>query len=286
MFEEKKIKELVLVSLVADSYSLGSHWVYDENQLAKDSINWNILNAPMAIWHKGKGAGEFTHYGDQTLWLYEFILENNNFNEKEFSKYWFEKMKTYDGYLDSASKQSMQNIANGITPSGSTSTDMSVIGRIAPLLLVSENKIEFLQNVEKLINLTHNNIKTITCGKFFAKLLLMVLEGKNIIESISFLKDEFDTSIQKMITRGIDSKNENTYDSIRNFGPACDIDDGFSGIIHLLCKYDNLKELLIQNAKAGGDTSSRAMISSIIFMANKSYNQIPQEWLAIKANIN
>lgn len=285
MIEQKKAKDLVLVSLVADSYSLGSHWVYDEKQLAKESINWNTLNTPMAIWHKGKSAGEFTHYGDQTLWLYEYIIENNKFDEKEFAKYWYEKMKTYDGYLDSASKQSMQNIANGITPSGSTSTDMSIIGRIAPLLLVSKDKMEFLQNTEKLIKITHNNIKTIICGKFFAKLLLMSLEGKNITESIEFLKDEFDTSVQKMISRGLESKNDDTYDSIRNFGPACDIDDGFSGIIHLLCKYDNLRDLLIQNAKAGGDTSSRAMIASIIFMANKTFSQVPQDWLAIRANI-
>ncbi len=285
MFDQKKVKELILTSFVADSYSLGSHWVYDESQLAKNILNWEVLNAPLAIWHKGKVAGEFTHYGDQTIWLYDFIKENNSFDEKEFAKYWYEKMKTYDGYLDGASRQSMQNIANGIFPSGSLSTDMSIVGRIAPLLMVSKDKNDFLQNVEKLIRTTHNNSKTVRCGNFFAKLLLMVMDGKNVIESIEFLKDEFDTSIQKMITRGLESKDSDTYDSLRDFGPACDIDEGFSGIIHLLCKYNNLKDLLIQNAKVGGDTSSRAMIASIIFMANNSISQIPQEWLAIKVKI-
>lgn len=285
MFDQNKIKDLILVSLVADSYSLGSHWVYDEKQLSKNIINWEVLNPPLAIWHKGKSAGEFTHYGDQTLWLYEYIKDKNSFDDKDYTKYWYEKMKTYDGYLDSSSKQSIQNIANGIYPTGSHSTDLSIVGRIAPLLLVSKDRDDFLTNVDKLVKLTHNSVKAITCAKFFAKLLLMVLDGKDIVESIEFLKDEFDSSIQKMIDRGIESKNLDTYDSIRNFGPACDIDDGFSGVIHLLCKYNNLRSMLIANAKAGGDTSSRAMIASIIFLANKPASQIPQEWLLIKAKV-
>lgn len=285
MFEEKKIKELVLVSLVADSYSLGSHWVYDEKTLAKTDINWNILNSPLALWHKGKGSGEFTHYGDQTLWLYEYLKDKDTFDEKDYTMYWYNKMQTYDGYIDSATKQSMQNIANGISPSGSQSTDLSIVGRIAPLLKVSKDKGEFLQNVENLVKITHNSSKALICSKFFARLLVLVLNGKTVEESIIFLKDELDSSFQKMIDNAIESKNGNTYDVIRNFGPACDIDGGFASVIHLLLKYKNLKEMLINNAKVGGDTSSRAMIASIIFMANKSASLIPQEWLAIKAKI-
>lgn len=285
MFEEKKIKELVLVSLVADSYSLGSHWVYDEKTLAKTDINWNILNSPLALWHKGKGSGEFTHYGDQTLWLYEYLKDKDTFDEKDYTMYWYNKMQTYDGYIDSATKQSMQNIANGISPSGSQSTDLSIVGRIAPLLKVSKDKGEFLQNVENLVKITHNSSKALISSKFFARLLVLVLNGKTVEESIIFLKDELDSSFQKMIDNAIESKNGNTYDVIRNFGPACDIDGGFASVIHLLLKYKNLKEMLINNAKVGGDTSSRAMIASIIFMANKSASLIPQEWLAIKAKI-
>jgi len=45
--------------------------------------------------------------------------------------------------------------------------------------------------------------------------------------------------------------------------------------------------MLIYNAKAGGDSSGRAMIASIIFMAqkNKSMNEIPSSWLNINATI-
>jgi ADP-ribosylglycohydrolase len=285
MFEQKKVKELVLFSLVADSYSLGTHWVYDEKQLANANVNWENLNAPLAIWHKGKVAGEFTHYGDQTYWLYDFLKDKDIFDVKDYMFYWYENMKTYNGYIDGASKNTMQNIANGIIPSGSSSTDLSIVGRIAPLLKVSNTKEEFLENVDKLVKVTHNSLKAVTCARFFAKLLLLVLDGKDIEQSIVSLKDEFDSSVQKIIDKAIASKEKGTYETIRDFGPACDIDEGFGGVIHLLCKYKNLKDMLICNSKAGGDTSSRAMIATLIFMANKPISQIPQNWLAIKVII-
>jgi len=31
MFDEKKVKDLVLSSLVADAYSLGAHWIMMKN---------------------------------------------------------------------------------------------------------------------------------------------------------------------------------------------------------------------------------------------------------------
>ena len=39
MFNKEKINEIITSALVADSYSLGSHWIYDEKQLKDLSIN-------------------------------------------------------------------------------------------------------------------------------------------------------------------------------------------------------------------------------------------------------
>ena len=282
---EKKIKDLVLSSLVADSYCLGTHWIYDENQLINNDIRWEELNKPLAIWHKGKSAGDFTHYGDQTYWLYEFLKDKDSFDENEYLKFWFEKMKTYTGYIDGASRDTILNIENSVTPSGSNSHDLSIVGRIVPLLKVSKTKEEFLQNVEKFVKLTHNSKEAVKSADFFANLLLMVLEKNDIEKSIVQLKSSYDSYFQDMIQKGLDSKNSDTFKTIREFGPACDINGGFSGVIHLLCKYDNLKDMLISNSKAGGDTSARAMIASVILLANKQMSEIPKNWLNLKVKI-
>ena len=282
---EKKIKDLVLSSLVADSYCLGTHWIYDENQLINNDINWEELNAPMAIWHKGKSAGDFTHYGDQNYWLYEFLKDKNCFDEKEFLDFWFEKMKTYTGYIDASCRNTILNIENGVIPSGANSHDLSIVGRVVPLLKVSKTKEEFLQNVGKFVKLTHNSKEALQSADFFANLLLLVLENNEIEKSILELKNSYDSFFQEMIEKGINSKNSDTFETIRTFGPACDINSGFSGVIHLLCKYDNLKDMLVANSKAGGDTSARAMVASVIFLANKQISEIPKNWLNLKISI-
>jgi ADP-ribosylglycohydrolase len=284
MFEEK-IKDLVTSSLVVDSYCLGTHWIYDEQQLINNSIDWNSLNAPLAAWHKGKAAGDFTHYGDQTLWLYEFLKDKDSFDEEAFRDFWYKKMKNYTGYIDGASRNTVSNIEEKISPSGSTSTDLSIVGRIAPLLKVSKTKEEFLKNVEKFVSITHNSELAKECADFFAKLLILVLEKNDVKESILKLKNECNEHFQNMIEKALNSKDEDTFTAIRDFGPACGIDDGFSGVIYLLTKYDNLKEMLIANSKAGGDTSARAMIATIIFMANNEIGQLPKEWMNINAKI-
>lgn len=287
MFDEKKVKELVLVSLVADAYSLGAHWIYDDKQLASLDINWNELNDAKAVWHKEKKAGEFTHYGDQTLWLYQFLQGKEKFEVEEYITFWENKMQSYNGYIDGATRESLENIKDEKRPSGSESTDLSIVGRIAPLLLVSSTKQEFLENVESFVRVTHNSNQSQKAASFFAKLLLEVLDGNGIEVSLEKLKEQFDSQIQGFVTNGISSKTSDTFDTIRNFGPACDVNEGFAGVIHLLSKYDNLKDMLVCNAKAGGDSSARGMIASIIFLAqaNKNATQIPASWLNIKATI-
>ena len=282
---ENKVNDLVLATLVSDAYCLGTHWIYEETQLVENDIVWEELNKPLAIWHKGKSAGDFTHYGDQTYWLYEFLKGKNSFDEKEYLNFWFNKMKTYTGYIDGASRETILNIENNVTPSGSNSHDLSIVGRIVPLLKVSKTKEEFLQNVEKLVKLTHNNKEAIQGADFFANLLLLVLEKNDIEKSILQLKSSYDAHFQDMIQKGLDSKDSDTFKTIRTFGPACDINGGFSGVIHLLCKYDNLKEMLISNSKAGGDSSARAMIASAILFANKDISEVPKNWLNLKVNI-
>jgi len=184
MFDEKKVKDLVLSSLVADAYSLGAHWIYDEKQLESLDINWQELNDAKSIWHKDKVAGDFTHYGDQTLWLYQFLEDKESFNASEYIKFWKNKIEIYNGYIDGATRDTLENIKNKISLPGSSSSDLSIIGRIAPLLLVSNTKEEFLENVEKFVTCTHNSSEAIVASKFFASLLLEVLSGKGIEEAI------------------------------------------------------------------------------------------------------
>ncbi len=284
MLRKEKINEIITATLVTDSYNLGSHWIYDEKQLKELPINWETLNTPQAMWHKGKKAGDLTHIGDQLHWINEFVQDKQVFDGSSYLKYWQDKMSTYDGYIDGATRETLANIADG-KEIGSGSDDFSVIARISPLLLVSKDEDDFVQNVQTFVKLSHNSSNVIESATFFARLLFRVSNGKNIEEEILSLKNDFNSFVNEGVAKGITSRDGNTFDTIRNFGPACGVEEGFSGIIHLITKYpNNLKELLVQNAKAGGDTSSRAMVSTMIIVSNSSSDKIPKNWFDLNIN--
>lgn len=283
---ESKVRDMVFSSLVADAYCLGTHWIYDEEQLKTLAIDWNQLNNAHSIWHKNKIAGEFTHYGDQTYFFYEFMKNKEIFYVNQYIKSWYDKMKIYDGYLDGATRDTMKNLDEGIeVPCGSTSRDFSVVSRIIPLLLVSSSKEAFIKNAQEFVSATHNDDILLETTKFFAHLLCEILEGNDIVSSIERLKESYSRKVQEWISQGLESKHLITFETIRNFGPACSVEGAFACVIHILVKYTNFKEAMIMNAQAGGDNSARAMMIAPLLIAAYGVNKIPVEWTKLKHTI-
>ena len=281
---DSKSQDLLLATLAADSYCLGTHWVYDIEELKKLDINYKELNKPHAPWHKGKTKGDFTHYGDQIVILDNFLKDKINFSVEEYMSYWRDKMNSFQGYVDGSTKDTIANIDNNLAiPCGSNSGDMSIIGKIAPLLRVSSSKKEFMKNTRLFAQATHNNEDVLEAMNFFSTLLLKVLDGGNIKESILKLKNNYSQNAQNFIDEGIKSKDEDTVSAISRFGSPCSTKFCFPSTIHLLFKYDNYEEALIQNAKAGGDSSARAMVVAYIFVAKDSIDIVPKQWLEFNA---
>lgn len=269
------INHAIEAAFVADSYCLGSHWVYDEEQLKALPLNWEELNEPQAMWHKGKCKGDFTHYGDHGKWLYEFIQKNGHFDIKMYGGFWLDNMQEYKGYIDGSSRETMEALTKDPnTDKCASSHDLSIIGRIAPLLLVSDSKAEFLKQVESFVGFTHNSDIVLKAAALFASILYDVAEGKSIDKALHDV--DVDPALRNAFDAGINSKGQDTFTAIRNFGPACGVEGGLEGVLHLLVSYDDFKEAMTANAKAGGDTSARAMIVAMIMgAAGKS---IPSSW--------
>lgn len=283
MFNEK-YETLLLSTLAADSYCLGTHWIYDLEELQGLQIDWEILNAPHVSWHEGKVKGDLTHYGDQLIILDQFLKDKKTFDVQAYMLHWHNEMQTFKGYKDAAIKDTMINMDNKLNiPCGSNSGDMSVIGRIVPLLKVSQTKDEFLENTALLVQATHNNEQVVEAMHFFSMLLLETLEGNTIQSAILKLRSKYSDEIQNYIDLGMASKDTDTALAIASFGSACPTEFSFPSTIHLLFKYDNYKEALIQNSKSGGDSAARAMVIAYLFAAQGSIDIVPKAWLAFNA---
>ncbi|NQY24894.1 MAG: ADP-ribosylglycohydrolase family protein [Campylobacteraceae bacterium] len=277
---KNKLKDIVLGSLLADTFTLGAHWIYSPSEIENAKLDWKGLNKPLAKWHEGKNKGDFTHYGDQVVCLYEYIKDEKSFDIKKYMHRWQIFMQSYTGYIDGASSDTLKNLQNNkIIPSGSNSHDLSVVARIAPLLFLSANEKTFLKNVHSFVAATHNNEEVLEAASFFASLLWKIKEGNSIIHSIEDISKEYSKRLQGYVQEGLNNSN-NTIDAINEFGSACATDGAFQSTIYLLKKYDNdFENLMIQNVKAGGDSSVRAMIFTMMLIASKGIDILPKTWL-------
>lgn len=272
--------DLVLSILVADSFTLGAHWIYSLEDIESSRLDWSGLNKPLAQWHKGKEKGDFTHYGDQIVCLYEYIKDNNEFDVTNYIHTWETYMQTYTGYIDQASSVTLKNLDNNQDiPHGSNSYDLSVVGQIAPLLLVSHDKETFLNNVKLFVSATHNNDVVLEVADFFATLLWMVKQGENIKKSIEKISSQYSTRLQNYVKEGLQNS-KGTITAINELGSACSVDGAFQGTIYLLNKSENdFESVMIENAKAGGDSSARAMIYTMLMVTAYGKKIIPTKWI-------
>ena len=234
------------------------------------------MSKPYSKYHNGKELGDFTHYGDHAKWLEIYIQNNNSFDINTYKDMWFEKMQSFKGYIDGSSKKTLEILQNDISQTkGSTSSDLSIVGSISPLLYVSSSKDEFLLNVSEFIAFTHNDHTVLNVASYFASILYEVANGTSIKNAIK--NEQVPSLINKSFDTAIQSKSQDTDIALRGFGIACNVNGGFEGTVHLLIKYDNFKEAMIQNAKVGGDSSSRGMIVAMI-MGAANY-EIPVSWI-------
>ncbi len=284
---KEQAKAMVMASFIADSHALGAHWIYDTSLIDKQFGRVESLLAPLKdSYHPTKGRGELTHYGDQTLLLLNTLVADSGFKLESFSKNWHAFFEDYQGYRDKATRETLENFkaGKGIRDSGSSSTDLAGAARIAPLVYrYQEDPGKLVEVCRDQTALTHNHPDVIDSAEFLARVTLKVLDQispKEAIEAVTrenFNKPPFN----KWVADGLKSVDTETRAAIAGFGQMCGVQAAFPSVIHLLSRYpDNLKEALVQNVMAGGDSAARGMAVGMVLGAYLGMEAIPTDWLS------
>jgi ADP-ribosylglycohydrolase len=287
-----KDQAMVLASFAADALAMGVHWIYNTNVIDK---KWgrveNYIKPERPTYHPTKDLGEFTHYGDQTMVLLESVCEQSGFNLEDFSQRWQQLFKSYDGYVDGATKTTLENIAEGKddTNCGSPSDDLAGAARIAPLVYVYQKDPEkLIESVRAQTAFTHNNNHVVDAAEYFAKVTRRILQGETPISALkSVMADGFGRQpYSQWIDDGLQSAAGETRQTIKDFGQMCEIEAAFPCVVHLISKYEtDLKTALVENAMAGGDSAERGLIVGQVLGAHLGAEAIPERWLTeLKAN--
>jgi ADP-ribosylglycohydrolase len=279
-----KIRGAVYGSLIADAFSLGGHWIYDIKEIKESLPSLDSFYNPLSTYHNDKKAGDFTHYGDQSLWLLESLALEKEFSLSLFSLRWQEYMAQYNGYIDGASSATLEHFKQGKSAfeAGSSSQDLSVVGRIAPLaLLYADNYSDFLSYALMQVKMTHNSVKVVAATQFFTDLLYRVLQGSSPKKALSEIEAKSENKlILNWIKIAFASIEFDTVDTIHSLGQSCSVNGGCPGAVHLILKYeDDYEEAMKQNVYAGGDSAARGMVAGMILGAHNGFESLPSSWL-------
>lgn len=284
---EDRKKALVMASFAADSLALGAHWIYNTEKIRKEFGRVDRLLKPLPnSFHPARDKGEFTHYGDQAFVLLESVALRGDFDIEDFSSRWRNLFRDYKGYVDQATKATLQNFAQGKQPleAGSSSSDLAGASRMAPLVC------RYAQDLDVLVpsagdqtRMTHNHPLVVEGAEFFATVCWKVLRGDTPVSTIQRLADEKyrNSPLSEWIKKGLASKGEESVVAIGRFGQSCHADEALAGVVHLIARYENdIKEALIQSVMAGGDSAGRGMMVGMVLGAYLGSQSLPAEWIS------
>jgi ADP-ribosylglycohydrolase len=283
---DEKTRGMVVASFVADSLALGAHWIYDTDEIeGRFGRIQSLLKPGETSYHPTKELGEFTHYGDQTLVLLESVAECSGFDLEQFARSWRARFDDYHGYLDKATQGTLKNFSEGAPPtaSGSSSTDLAGAARIAPLVYRYRNSPEELViHARVQTAMTHNHPMVIATADFFARVAIRVIGGEDPRTAMTQTTREsfVGTPVEDWVESGLESTGGESREAVADFGQSCNTRGAFPAVVHLIGKYqENLKEALIENVMAGGDSAARGMVAGMVLGAYLGAGAIPDEWL-------
>lgn len=286
-----RIRSAILASLVADSLSLGAHWEYDQGRIVRQLGRVTELLPPaLNDYHSGKGAGDQSHYGDQTLLLLRSVAGKGAFDLADFATRWRGLMEGgYTGYMDKASREALANFAAGRAPeqTGAATNDFAGAARMAPLLAVpgpDPKDEEGLVNAARAQTLmTHGSPVIADGAEFMARATAALLRGADMRGAFDHAATARYAALpaEDWLAFADMSLAEDSPAAIARFGQSCGMQGAFLGVVHIALKHEAAPETgLIDNVMAGGDSCARGLAVGMLFGARHGLGWIPERWLA------
>ncbi|MDF1738581.1 MAG: ADP-ribosylglycohydrolase family protein [Verrucomicrobiales bacterium] len=264
------MKRFTRASLVADALCLGSHWIYDQSQIASRFPNGiSTFSDPASPYHPNREAGELTHYGDQCLTLYNSIEKRNGFDLDGWREDWLAAMANYDGYVDGATKKTLA--AAGLKPSDSH--DLAGASRIAPILDLGLPVKDAVKAARAQTTLTHGDPAVADAAEFFVRAAVAVLNGATFDDAFFDAVecghyDRLNVKQSVELACGAAKSGGDSLTIASDFGLTCDVSDAFPLALYMaLLPGGNFASTMSTNALAGGDSSARAMLVALLFAA-------------------
>lgn len=278
-------KHTVKAVLAADSLALGLHWIYDLDKLKKLCPRVENLMAPAQdSFHPARKRGEFTHYGDQAMVLLASVSASGTFDLDDFFRRWQALFADYDGYVDSATKNTLTQIEKGRGPldCGSRSNDLAGAVRAGMLVPWFRDDPDALDDAaRKQTRMTHQDSETVNAAAFFARVSLACLKGQPPSAAMADIAEAYfpEDAVAMWVTQGLKAVSEESLDAVLRFGQSCHTPEALPGVVQIIARYEkNLAEGIIQAVMAGGDNAARAGMVAQVLAAYNGIDDQTKGW--------
>jgi ADP-ribosylglycohydrolase/fermentation-respiration switch protein FrsA (DUF1100 family) len=278
--------DLVLPSFIGDALSLGPHWIYNPGKIARlypDGVK--SYDKPQTDYHPGKGAGDFTHYGDQTLALLHSLVLHSSLG-RWTADHWRADWQTFwqgdpSSYRDGATTKTLENLAAGIT-TPSDSNDLAGASRLAPVIAAGlggplDRQVAMARAQTEV---THGDGAVVDSAEFFARATAAVTEGAGFDEAFetAAAADYAALPAVDWLARGRAAVEGDLQEQAKTLGLTCHIPEAFPLTITLALRFENDPlEALSANALTGGDSAARGMVLGLLSGAKHGLAGFPAE---------
>lgn len=314
---ENREGNALLAALCSDALSLGVHWNYDLTNIAehypagiKDFVAPGVTS--MAGCHVGKKAGDLSHYGDQTLFLLEFLLQKKGASVDGFPEFWASKVAQTSPsfYRDHATKEAVVTFGDGGSKAAFASTELGGAARSAALFPFVASAEDFSQKAAQQAAFSHQSSISKSAAHFFAELTYLVgksAAGTPVSDIVSELLERLAPTLDEEFVRfakaglasGLAGKDD--VEMLKSIKPAkertangrtisfysqmsCSLTEGAPAVlVHLITKYGSgdssagYEAAVISNAMLGGDSASRALVVGLVLGARAGV-VVPARW--------
>jgi len=275
-------------ALVGDSLALGTHWIYEQEEIARRFGRVKeLLAADPASYHPGKELGAQTHYGDQVLVLMESLEAcGGNFVMDDFARRWRSFWDGSKTYQDKATKETLARLAegSGLTRAGSDSVQIGGAVRLAPVLLAlrNEEKPTIIAAVRAQTALTHANPAVVDTAELIAHTVFMLMRGVSIPSALQMAAALPYRALQAglLLQQAEGARDLPTTEAVMKLGQSCGNEQALASCFAILLRHgDNFEIALIENVMAGGNSAARGLVLGTILGAAYGRRAIPERWI-------
>lgn len=293
-----RLRGAIWGQLVGDAACLGSHWIYDLDELDRTCPGGvQGFEAPAkGHYHCGKGPGDQTHYGDAALIMLRSVADLGRFDAADFGRRFIDLMASpdYTGYRDYATKKTLENYQRFVAEHpleafdfqrGGDDDQPATATRLAPVVAAHYRDAGLLEAVTAATRVCQNSGRAVAYMKCHALVLKELFEGIDLECAFrrageALLSDAvFGPEIRRKIREAMDAVHHTVTTATGRFGQSCPLIHSFPAAVQAAVKHAaDFTAAVLSTARAGGDSAGRAAMIGAWLGAALGVEGIPEAW--------